>query len=300
MVISSNTIEVPAQFLFNQHEYLNYHSSSYITFLDRFASPAVICKFAEMEKGIYTSGIRAPFGGIECISSADLDFFVKDILKEFSCRKASFIIIRQSPACYQPDYAESINNALVDNGFTLTCSDVNQHILVDSSSIFAANIDDQKRRRLQKLKSHDVKVEFYDHIESADWYKLYVKSRQLKDFPVTISKEAYLDLSHQLTDVYTYAGVYIEGRLIANAVFVKVNADVLYYFLAASDPDYASLSPSVLLVEAMYELAQQHNYKMIDLGISSVDGIVNNGLHLFKKHLGGIDSQKNTYAYSFK
>jgi len=298
MVISSNNIEASAQFLFNQDEYLNQHSSSTITFIDKSSAPALVCKFAETEKGIYTSGIKAPFGGIECRSSGDLDFFVKDMLKEFSGRKASAVIIRQSPACYQPVYAETINDVLLDNGFVLTCSDVNQHISVDAEKVFAEGIDDQKRRRLQKVKSHEARVELYDYIESADWYKLYVKSRQLKDFPVTISKEAYLHLSHQLKDVYTYAGVYMEEKLIANAVFVKVNKDVLYYFLAASDSDYASLSPSVLLVEAMYELAQHQNYKMIDLGISSVDGILNNGLHLFKKHLGGIDSQKNTYTWN--
>ncbi|MGN6648335.1 MAG: GNAT family N-acetyltransferase [Cytophaga sp.] len=294
----SSEIAPDANLLFNQQLYLNNHSVEQLYFFDKKTSPQVCCSFAKTDNEYFVSGIRAPFGGIECSDPVLLRTFVsymKDTLKKSG---AVSVTIRQSPACYQPGTTDSIHEVLIAHGFLLKYSDWNQHLFVDSAS-FQLRLDDQKKRRLNKIKSLSPRIEIKDTVDSDTWFDLYRRSREHKDFPVTISREEYKKLALKLPGVYQYAGIYLEEKLVANAVFVRVNKDVLYYFLGASDPEHAAVSPSVLLLEAMYEYAQRQHYKMIDLGISSVNGELNEGLHLFKKHIGAMDSRKNTYELIF-
>ncbi|HSY61604.1 MAG TPA: GNAT family N-acetyltransferase [Cytophaga sp.] len=300
MLISSTIAQkITTQFLFNQYFYLNAHAASVVSFVDKVVSPSVLLNCVEASAGNYVSGYHAPFAGIECNSNTDITIFVQDVLTELSAKKATSLTIKQAPACYQPDVYNTIHETLITNGFVEEVNETNQYIIVDSTQVFAMGIDAQKRRRLNNAKKMGMRVKLFDHIDSDSWYDVYSRARIDKGFPVTISKEDYRSLSTTIPNVYTYAGVFLNDALIANAVFVRLNKDVLYYFVAASDPVYAELSPTVLLIEALYEKAVYEKYALIDLGISSVDGILNEGLHQFKKHVGGMDCSKKTYAFLF-
>lgn len=300
MLISSTIAQtIPTQFLFNQYSYLRAHASSIVSFVDKINAPTILLNCIEASEGNYISGYRAPFAGIEYTANADVSVFVKNVLNALAEKNAKSLTIKQAPECYQPNVCNAIHEALMANGFVEQVRETNQYIVVDFLKAFSTDIDAQKRRRLSNAKKMGMRVELFDRIDSDDWYELYSKARIDKGFPITLSKETYRSLAEKLPDVYTYAGVFLNETLIANAIFVRINADVLYYFVAASDPTYAELSPTVLLIEALYKKAVRDKYGFIDLGISSVDSVLNNGLHQFKKHLGGIDCSKKTYTFLF-
>lgn len=300
MLISSTIAQtITTQFLFNQYFYLNAHAASVLSFADKVVSPSVLLNCVEASAGNYVSGYHAPFAGIECNANADITIFVRDVLTELSAKKAKSLTIKQAPTCYQPHVYNTIHETLIENGFVEEVDEINQYITVDPAQTFAAGIDAQKRRRLNNAKKMGMRVKLFDHIDSDNWHDVYFRARIYKGFPITISKEDYRSLSAIIPNVYTYAGVFLKDVLIANAVFVRLNKDVLYYFVAASDPAYAELSPTVLLIESLYEKAVYENYALIDLGISSVDGVLNEGLHQFKKHVGGMDCSKKTYTFLF-
>ena len=50
-----------------------------------------------------------------------------------------------------------------------------------------------------------------------------------------------------------------------------------------------------MLVGKIYEYCQQNGIAVLDLGISSENGILNEGLFNFKKNLGSETSNKSTY-----
>lgn len=300
MIIESNRSDIEtAQFLFNQNKYLHANQLTAVTFLDTVFEPTCQINCVEVQPGVYVSGVRAPFGGIECSDVQALDAALKELIQTCRQRSAKSITIKQAPFFYQTAVAADIHTALLSNGFELLYSDLNQYMPVDVSKSFAGSIDYQKRRSLRLLKEKGAQAVFCSSIESNAWYELYLKSRKHKNYPVTISKEAYEALSKKLPDAYRYVGVFLDGILIANAVWVQVTKEIVYYFLAASDPDFDVLSPSIILIEAIYDQACVEGIKTIDLGISSVEGIVNEGLHFFKRNIGGVDSQKNTYVYHF-
>ncbi len=299
LITSTIAPQVPIHFLFNTPTYLHNHSNAILFFSTAIELSTITFNCVETTAGDYVSGIRAPFGGIECGDARNVDIFIKEVVLELKRRGACSLSIRQAPSCYQPMVANEIHAALLVNGFTETVNDINQYIHVDALSDFAIEIDAQKRRRLNNAKKMGMRVALFDHIDTADWYAVYSKARIDKDYPITLSENEYAALSSSMENVYTYAGVFLNDVLIANAIFVRVNQDVLYYFLAASNPEYADLSPTVLLIEAMYEKAIAENYKILDLGISSVDGVLNKGLHQFKKHLRGVDCSKRIYEFLF-
>jgi hypothetical protein len=299
MLISSTIAPVPIDFLFNTPTYLYNHCTSVLFFSSAIDTPSITLNVVETTTRQYVSGIRAPFGGVECMDTRNLDVFIKEMIAELKSREARSILIRQAPTCYQEMFAHEIHEALLANGFKITVNETNQFIPVDALSDFSKEIDAQKRRRLNNAKKMGMRVSLFNHIDTVDWYTVYSTARMDKDYPVTLSQKDYNTLSNSISGVYTYAGVFLNEVMIANAIFVRVNKDVLYYFLAASKPEYADLSPTVLLIEAMYEKAVAEKYKIIDLGISSVDGVLNPGLHQFKKHLRGLDCSKRTYEFLF-
>ena len=300
MLISSTIAQtIPTQFLFNNCFYLNAHAASIVSFVDKTNSPSIVLNCAETSEGNYVSGYHAPFGGIECTTTVDVSTFIQEVLHALSEKNAKSLTIKQAPACYQSDVYQAIHEAFIQNGFVEQVRETNQYIVVNPVQVFATGIDAQKRRRLNNAKKMGMRVELFDRIDSDVWYEVYVNARKDKGFPITISKEDYRSLSEIIPNVYTYAGVFLNERLIANAIFVRINKDTLYYFVAASDPAYAELSPTVLLIEALYDKAVQEKVTLIDLGISSVDGVLNAGLHQFKKHLGALDCSKKTYTFLF-
>lgn len=287
-----------AQFLFNQNRYLQAHRLTGLTFSDDALKPTCSITCVEAATGAYVSGLHAPFGGIECSDITRLDGMLKELVHVYKVQGAASVTVKQAPAFYQTTSA-SIHAALLTNGFQLLHADTNQHVPVNRTKTFAAQIDYQKRRSLRILKEKGAHAAVITSVEPDEWYELLLKSRRHKNFPVTVSKEAYEQLGRQLPDLYQYIGVFLDGVLIANAVCVQVTNDVIYYFLAASDPDFDVLSPSLMLIETLYDHACTKNIKVIDLGISSVAGVLNTGLHFFKRQVGALDSEKSTYVYYF-
>jgi lipid II:glycine glycyltransferase (peptidoglycan interpeptide bridge formation enzyme) len=74
----------------------------------------------------------------------------------------------------------------------------------------------------------------------------------------------------------------------------------LYYFLPATGVDFLSESPMVFLIVAMANWCKERNIQFLDLGISSVEGHLQQGLYDFKKRMGAKDSEKWTLEQSLE
>ena len=95
---------------------------------------------------------------------------------------------------------------------------------------------------------------------------------------------------------YLLFGVYDESKLIAASVSVRISRQIMYNFYHADDINYRSSSPVAMLVDGVYKYCQQNNFNILDLGISSVQGLLNQGLFDFKDNLGCETSNKCTYV----
>ena len=82
------------------------------------------------------------------------------------------------------------------------------------------------------------------------------------------------------------------GQLLAAAICVAVSARVLYVYAWGEISGAEALSPVCVLADHLSNFARSHGFELLDLGTSSVAGIVNPGLLAFKRSLGADTSLK--------
>ena len=78
------------------------------------------------------------------------------------------------------------------------------------------------------------------------------------------------------------------------------NHKILYNYLPASIDEYKAFSPMVMIMENVYNYAKKEQYSFIDLGISSINGVLQKGLIQFKERIGGVFSEKTTFSKILK
>ena len=96
-------------------------------------------------------------------------------------------------------------------------------------------------------------------------------------------------------DEYLLFGVFDKNKMVATSVSIKVNSKILYCFYIGDALTYRAYSPVTKLVDGIYRYCQVHYFKLLDLGLSSDKGVLNQGLYAFKKTFGTFDSHKLTY-----
>ena len=90
--------------------------------------------------------------------------------------------------------------------------------------------------------------------------------------------------------------VEIENRICASALIVSLSDTVEYVLYWGDDENYRALSPVTSLFLKIVTSCKSGNKRYLDLGISSVNGNLDEGLFNFKSSLGASAFSK----YHFK
>lgn len=132
-----------------------------------------------------------------------------------------------------------------------------------------------------------------------EFYSLLELNRQARNIPLSITYERLIRsaaIAKEAMQLFELRDT--DDRLLAATLALRVHPQVIYYFLPACHPQYYVFSPMVPLLNAIYEYARQEGISFLDLGISSVKGIVNQGLSAFKERLSAKRGCKNTLIIS--
>jgi lipid II:glycine glycyltransferase (peptidoglycan interpeptide bridge formation enzyme) len=84
----------------------------------------------------------------------------------------------------------------------------------------------------------------------------------------------------------------IGGNVIATSLLVKIMPDYWYVLYWGESIEFRNLSPVASIFYFLIEQAKSHKVVILDLGISSVDGTLDEGLARFKTNLGAVTSEK--------
>ncbi|MGV3558712.1 GNAT family N-acetyltransferase [Larkinella arboricola] len=164
---------------------------------------------------------------------------------------------------------------------------------------FIDHVHPPERRRLRKCHQAGFTTQIWDDADVDKLFALIQKARHRKSLPVTIQSKDLASLLSNFRDVCPVFTVRNGEQLIAACIGIRVTPDVLYYFLPADHEDYQQFSPSVLLIESLYDYCRQHGISRLDLGISTSRGIRNEGLIRFKRQLGAVETPKFVYEMRF-
>lgn len=249
----------------------------------------------------WVSPPRAPFGGIMPVAHCheqQLTFLLTCVREWVARLEGGALTIKTAPSCYAPYAHEICHRSYLSAGFLPNHSYSNHYIPIGAEA-FDRIIEPAERRRLAKGKrnrfSVRLKVGAYD-VQTATTLCQCYEARGHK-LPVTI--EQMKRIVQCTPENYLFLTTWFEGRPVAAALMVQVSDTVLYHFLSGFLPEFRSMSPSLMLFEAVYQFGRGNGVQILDLGISlDHHGNEKPALAGFKKRIGGIECPKIIYKAS--
>ncbi len=240
------------------------------------------------------SGYGATFGGIDVSANTVgyLPDFLNVVIGRLAKQGVKELIIKNYPQ-YWPGTSQ-IHQVILARGFKVQSTEVNQHIAV-SDKPFTMIAAKNELKKINQCYRQGFVFELATLEELPEIYALVVDTRRRKNYKVSMSFE---ELKRSITLCPAHYKLFVvkhRNRIIAASVSVVVHTRVLYNFYHADDAAYRNYSPVAFLVAHIYDYAQSNGFSILDLGVSSINGVLNNGLARFKKNLGAINTDKLTY-----
>jgi hypothetical protein len=239
---------------------------------------------------------KSPFGSFNFTdhpTEQDLIKTCDEFLQWAAVNQIKLITIHCFPEIYAPEQSQISALVLKKMGFRILYKDVAQVINIDENNPLVMST--HRRRRLRKCSEMGFQFKKIDasHLPAA--YSLFLESRKNKKYPVTMTLEDFETAFRLFPDAYLLFGVFDGHALIAACVSIKVSEKTLYSFFIGDSLEYRVYSPVTQLLHGIYEYGLGKKMKLIDLGISTDKGIMNAGLHSFKKSMGASDVIKFTF-----
>lgn len=242
---------------------------------------------------------RSPFGGFvvdETASEENLEELVRQVLKWCQTRNVKSIIIRCFPEAYNIHLSKLSNEVLLRNMFAVKYHDISQMLMISEDGPM---MNVHRQRRLRKCKAEGYVFEKLPPSFLPEAYACIAESRNDKGYPITMTLPELSEMFDRFPDHYYLFGVKDQAKIVATCVAIEVSPKILYCFYIGDALAYRHTSPVTMLMDGLYKFAREHHYELIDLGISTDEGVLNEGLYSFKKSLGAVDSPKLTFTKQF-
>lgn len=285
-------------FFFNEPEHLRQQGDGVYSLLMAInqqtgQSEARCAFFSESNKAM--SPAAAPFGSIEFIDilpDSVLDQLISLLVVEAKSTGASALQLVHYPSCYAPLQTNRLTRKLIEYGFQISRSDQSQYLPIMDEP-FENYIAPSERRRLRKCR--EAGFQFSSRVSSqSDSLLAFIQNvHQQKGYCPTISYDYLRSLLRTFPDHFSIFTVRTGADIIALTITVRVRNDILYNFLPASDPDYNTFSPMVMLTDGLVTYCRQQGIRLLDLGVSLDNNRQSKpSLIRFKQNLGAQESVK--------
>ena len=201
------------------------------------------------------------------------------------------IVITHPIALYGFENPTSFFHSL---GYKTDFADINQHI--DLTSYRTSILHSMEKRKLEKGLQEGIECSLAPSSQVAVIHSFLSNCRAQKGLDINISAEKLSLLFRQFPDRYKCFTADLSGEMIAACVTVEVSGNVAYYYLPGTDEKYQKLSPMVILLDFICKYYQARDMDFLDLGISSVEGVKQEGLFLFKERMGAETLKKYQFS----
>ena len=289
-----NLPKMEGGFIFNSPEFQSLKEGDHLNFVLLKDSSVIARIWFHIIDGTAISGHHATFGSIDfnaTLNKENINYFLTEVLNQLVQRGIKEIIIKHWPIIYCPGIDELLFQELA---FKQLENNINQHLVVTPDT-FDRRIKKNEKKKLAQSIKKDYKFNQLTITALKEIYQLIEDTRGRKNYPVSMSYRGLYETVKRMQGQYLLFGLYDADRLIAASVSIRTSDDILYNFYHADDINYRSTSPLVLLLAKIYEFCQLNEINILDLGISSEKGIINEGLFNFKRNLGCETSAKYIY-----
>ncbi len=287
--------------LFNTVEYARLHAHRFggagVRYIHRQASqpgPVGVFQAVQTEPDVFASPGRGPYGGFDASPELTDDGLVEFvartelILRDNGARRVDVVL---PPFCYSPILGPRLLLGLCRAGYRVTRQELNQALVIDPAGTTRYQ-NHAARKRLNKARRAGVTVRSLARHDHRAGYDAIVANRAKKGRTLSMAWDDVAAMIAAFPDRVHLFGAERGGHLLAAAICVAVNTQVLYVYAWGEVVGAEALSPVSVLAHDLSDFARDHGFGLLDLGTSSVEGIVNPGLLAFKRSLGAADSLK--------
>lgn len=287
------------RYFFNENEHLqNQGGERLLTFYWQNAdNQSIEARFSVIiQDGMAYSPLRATFGGVEFnekISEKDLLLFLEESILNI---KEKTIKINAYPEGYlTQSQIQKLENCLLKLGFEISITEQNYEIAITQKSFYETIISIRAKQLLRKSIKKGFSFQEVLEPDFSEIHAFIARSRERKNRPMTMNLVQFENHFTLFPKNFQIFSVTDSAQIIAIGVTIRINERIVYTFYLADDEEYLKYSPIIFLLSGIYEYFQQKNYTILDLGIATTNGILNEGLANFKRSVGGILSLKKIY-----
>jgi hypothetical protein len=289
-------------FFFNEEAFLQKQGEKKHTFVLLNSGEKIIARstlFLKDQVGL--SPLRAPFGSVEFendLPGSELEPLIQEINTFAVKNKLKKVKMVSYPDCYDFSNTAVLKEVLIKNGFKAVTKDHNFHMEVTPGE-FDSSLHASEKRRLKKSQIAGFQFNVETDADLSSVHEMISKCREYKGYPLSMNYDEFKGMFKEFPGRYVLFTLRDKGRLVATAIGVRINADILYNFMPADEMEYRNFSPMVLLMKGVYDYCSNHGYKIFDMGTAGENGIPNSSLIKFKENLGGKLSFKLTFEKDF-
>lgn len=240
---------------------------------------------------------KSPYAGFELsedITALELSTLTQE-LKQWALKKSiTSISVKQAPDVFHLK-SDFLNNALTSAGFK-SSEEINHHVMLKN---WRSGFSKMQLRKVAKCEKQRLTFQENDKSSPNQIYDFLAKCRAQQNLKVNVSEIQFQKLLDQFKNefkVYTVSNY--NQQLMACLVNIQVSKEIIYSFLPAFDRQFSSFSPLSFLFHELFDYLSKSDTKIMDLGISSINGHPQEGLIQFKESIGGILTQRKTYTLS--
>lgn len=309
LIISHNFNIIPAEpfnfmrYFFNEIEHLNHQrvgNDCYSFYWKNIGNQSIEGRFSVIIRDeIAYSPFSATFGGIEfneeILDESLFDFIEKSISYLRSCNLKNLIINFYPESYFSENQRIILKKCLSRLHFQLQYSEQNYEISVTNKSFYETVKSPRAKQLLRKATKNGFTFQEEIHPNFPQIHSFIEHSRKRKNRPMTMTSEQLKDHFEYFPKNFQLFSVTDDNLIISVGVTIQLNDNTIYTFYLADDDKYIKYSPTTFLISGIYKYCQEQKFGILDIGIASKKGILNEGLAHFKQSMGAKLAEKKTY-----
>lgn len=251
--------------------------------------------FFYIENGVAISGYQSTFGSFDVekdVSEEEFSWFLDFLINKLKNQGVIRIKIKHYPSYFKS--SKFVEDGLNRSDFENTLTETNQHINIDKPR-FEDIANRSEVIRSNKCDTFGYLFKTSSITQLPRIYSLIEDTLKRNGNRPSMSYSGLKSILEVCPNNYKLFSLWDGEKLIAATVSVIISNSIMYNFYHADHLEYRKVSSLTYLLKNIYTYCYKNNFKVLDLGISSVNGIINKGLFNFKKTRGAIMSDKNYY-----
>jgi hypothetical protein len=255
----------------------------------------IICRLPYLVTGeIIVSPGRGTFGGLLTDDFSPVnDIQVRVALEQIAIQfgQCQELVITFPPNYFMDGYfIDQINSFRVYAKDTV--SNLNQHIPINKWEL--KNVSHGNRKKIRQFSESNGIVRVALPHEWSKAYQILSENRAARGVALSLSDEEFSKNLLKYSNIYQVLVGTVNNEIVAVAYLVNISGNNLYVLYWGESREYRNLSPVASLAHQIIQICRDKKIENLDLGISSLMGIVDEGLKRFKSNLGAESSLKMT------